>query len=98
MGGNEMLKRAVILGVFTAMLVAPAATAHGAPKSGGCPTAFQGPLDFATVIALYPPPEGVDAIAFLSGIDVNMNGTVCLRPLPNAALYNAIDDRLRPTE
>lgn len=92
-----MLRRAGVLAVFTAILIAPAATAHGAPKSGSCPTAFQGPLDFATVVALYPPPEGVDAIAFLSRIDANMNGTVCLRPLPNAALYNAIDDHLRAT-
>jgi hypothetical protein len=94
-GGTDMLKRLLVGIAFTVPMVMPSTAAHAIQPSGGCPVAFQGPYDFATVVALFPPPEGVDPIPPLTALDANMNGQLCVRGLPGGRV-NALDDRLPP--
>ena len=50
------LKRLSLALVMALTIGLGATPAHAAKPTGGCPKPFLGPLDFATIIALFPPP------------------------------------------
>jgi hypothetical protein len=67
-------------------------SAHAAQPIGGCPRAFQGPLDFATILTLYPPPPDLqNPEAHLAAVDLNGDQRLCVRGLVNGTI-TAIDN------
>ena len=86
------LTRLALALVMTLSLGLGATSAHAAQPIGGCPPAFQGPLDFATILTLFPPPSGVpNPEEHLAAVDLNSDQRLCVRGLRNGTI-TAIDN------
>ena len=68
--------------------------AHAARPIGGCPPAFLGPLDFATIIILFVPPGVPNPEEILASFDANGDQHLCVRGLPHDEV-NIIDNVVR---
>ncbi len=91
-----MKPRRLSLALVLALTLCLGATpAHAARPIGGCPSAFQGPLDFATLLILFPPPPGVpNPEEILASFDANGDQRLCVRGLPHDEI-NVIDNVIR---
>jgi hypothetical protein len=85
----KRLLRALVAALPLSLVAVPAGAA---PPLGSCPPAFNGPLTFAQVVEMWPPPPGVDPTAALAFYDKNADGTVCVRPFPDGVRINVIDN------
>jgi hypothetical protein len=89
---RRLLAVIVLVSVPLGLSVGPAGAS--API-GSCPPAFQGPLTFQQIIDTFPPPAGVDPIAFLTPVDKNADGSLCVRPFKDSTDINVIDNTVR---
>jgi hypothetical protein len=80
--------------VLALTLCLGATPAHAARPIGGCPPAFQGPLDFATIIIQFVPPGVPNPEEILASFDANGDELLCVRELP-ADEVNIIDNVIR---
>jgi hypothetical protein len=88
----KRLSLALVMALTLGLGVTPA---HAAQPTGGCPPAFLGPLDFATIIALFPPPPDFpNPEEALAAFDSNGDQRLCVRGLPNGDI-NVIDNVAR---
>jgi hypothetical protein len=86
------LKRISLALVTTLALGLGATPAHAARPIGGCPPAFQGPLDFPTILFLFPPPPDFpNPEEALASFDANGDRLLCVRGLPRGEI-NVIDN------
>ena len=86
------LKRLSLALVVTLALCLGVTSAHAAQPIGGCPPAFQGPLDFATILTLFPPPPDLpNPEEHLAAVDLNGDQRLCVRGLRNGTI-TAIDN------
>ena len=86
------LKRLSLPLVMAMTLGLVSTPAHAARPTGGCPRAFLGPLDFATIIALFPPPPDFpNPEEALAAFDANGDQRLCVKGLPNGDI-NVIDN------
>lgn len=71
-------------------------TAHAAGPQGGCPPTFQGPLTFAQIIEMWPPPPDFpDPEGALAALDRNGDKALCVMeavPQNPAGPINVIDN------
>jgi hypothetical protein len=89
---SKRLWLALVVTLTLGLWVTPARAAR---PIGGCPPAFQGPLDFATIIALFPPPPGFpNPEEVLATFDANGDLRLCVRGLPGDEI-NVIDNVVR---
>ena len=89
----KRLSLALVLALTLGLGVTPA---HAARPIGGCPPAFQGPLDFATIIRLFPPPPDFpNPEEALASFDANGDQLLCVRGLPKDGEINVIDNVTR---
>jgi hypothetical protein len=87
-------RRLVLASIIACLPIAAAVTPAGAiPPTGGCPPAFDGPLTFAEIIQMFPPPPDLpDPEGVLASFDLNGDGSLCVRPLPPGEDINVIDN------
>ena len=86
------LKRLSLALIMTLSLGVGARPAYAAQPVRGCPPAFQGPLDLATILIIWPPPPDLqDPLAHLASVDLNHDQRLCVRPLQNGTI-TAIDN------
>jgi hypothetical protein len=89
------LRRLSLALVMTSTLGLAVTPAQAARPTGGCPPAFLGPLDFATIITLFPPPPDFpNPEEALAAFDANGDQRLCVRGLPNGNI-NVIDNVIR---
>jgi hypothetical protein len=87
-----MKPRRLSLALVLALTLCLGATpAHAARPIGGCPSAFLGPLDFATIIILFAPPGVPNPEEILASFDANGDEHLCVRGLPHDEV-NIIDN------
>jgi hypothetical protein len=85
----KRLSLALVVALTLGLGVTPA---HAAPHIGRCPPAFQGPLDFATIITLFPPPPDFpNPEEALASFDSNGDQRLCVKGLPHDEI-NVIDN------
>jgi hypothetical protein len=85
----KRLSLALVMALALGLGVTPA---HAAKPIAGCPKAFLGPLDFATIIALFPPPPDFpNPEEALAAFDANGDQRLCVKGLPNGDI-NVIDN------
>ncbi|MEA2521673.1 MAG: hypothetical protein QOI81_1319 [Actinomycetota bacterium] len=86
------LRRFSLALVMTLTLGLGVTPAHAAQPIRGCPTTFQGPLDLATILILWPPPPDLqNPLEHLASVDLNGDQRLCVRPLQNGTI-TAVDN------
>ena len=86
---TRLLAVAVLAVVSVGTWVAPAGAKT---PTRGCPPAFTGPLTIKEVLEAFPPPPDFpDPEGAIAAFDSNVDGTVCVLPLPNGRI-NVIDN------
>ena len=90
------LKRLSLALVMTLALGLGVTPARAARPIGGCPIAFQGPLDIPTLLILFPPPPDFpNPEEALASFDANGDQLLCVRGLPKDGEINVIDNVTR---
>ena len=90
----KLMRLSLALGV-TLTLGLGVTPAHAAQPIGGCPPAFLGPLDFATILRLFPPPPDLpNPEEHLAAVDSNGDQRLCVQALQNGTI-TAIDNVVR---
>jgi hypothetical protein len=87
-------RRLVMASIVACLPIAAAVTPAGAiPPTRDCPPAFVGPLTFAEIIQMFPPPPDLpDPEGVLASFDLNGDASLCVRPLPPGEDINVIDN------
>ena len=87
-------RRLVMASIVACLPIAAAVTpASAIPPARSCPPAFVGPLTFAEIIQMFPPPPGFpDPEGALASFDSNGDRKLCVRALPHAPDINVIDN------
>jgi hypothetical protein len=83
--------------IASSLIVSLVPVAHAVDPRAGCPPAFQGPLTFAQIIEMWPPPPGFpDPEGALAAYDMNADGMLCVMESPHgptpAGPINVIDN------
>ena len=87
-------RRLVLASIIACLPIAAAVTRAGAiPPTRGCPPPFVGPLTFAEIIQMFPPPPDLpDPEGVLASFDLNGDGRLCVQALPPGEDINVIDN------
>lgn len=94
-GIRMKVKQLLVVAMLTVAFALSTSPASAGPPVGKCPPAFQGPVSFAEIIETWPPPPDFpDPEGFLAFVDINDDGRLCVKPLPQDSV-TFIDNLVR---